>query len=175
MLSHSVGCYKLDVCGVRLVCAAQILLSAAEPLQLQRLQAGIHHSMTGAARRPLASLNSNVPRVSPPSTVPMRCCATHSSQLQSQCAGMNFGSSCAARRLYASCSDCAQGAMAPGKRKASAMEGPGMSAISSMSCGSLGATATSGPASQRRQVQRQAPRTPRKRTWSRNLGHVLQR
>lgn len=42
---------------------AQILLSGGEPLHLEKLRDGIHQSITGSARRPLAPRDPNVPRV----------------------------------------------------------------------------------------------------------------
>ena len=41
----------------------QILLSGGEQLHLERLRDGIHQSITGSARRPLAPRDPNVPRV----------------------------------------------------------------------------------------------------------------
>lgn len=43
--------------------AVQILLSGGEPQHLEKLRDGIHQSVTGTARKPLAPRDPNIPRV----------------------------------------------------------------------------------------------------------------
>ena len=43
--------------------ALQICISGGQPAHLEKLRDGIHHSITGAARRPLSHVDPNVPRV----------------------------------------------------------------------------------------------------------------
>lgn len=41
----------------------QICINGGQPAHLEKLRDGIHNSITGAARRPLSRVNSNMPRV----------------------------------------------------------------------------------------------------------------